>query len=107
MQDFLTNLITPQMGCLALAIVGFLWGAGQITTGKKKLGDSKAWRRILPVMPLVLGIGGAFLPGTVDVEPGAWGARIVAGLIAGMVAAHARKIVKRLFVDKLAENKNA
>jgi len=105
--------IDKKVFVLALAVVALIWFAGRIPIGEAKNGrlrrlkDSKTWRRILPLLPLALGVGGAFLPGVLGLEPGrAWGEMIVVGIWAGFIGAHGRKIVKRALVDRLGDLKS-
>jgi len=97
------TLLTPQVLGLSAGIIAVLFGLGKIPVGDKTLGKLNWWRKVLPLLPLVLGVAGAFLPGVVETEPGAWGTAILVGLWAGFVAAHGRKVVKRLLMDKLKE----
>lgn len=98
--DLTSILLTPQILSLAAGIVAILWGLGKMPVGDGTLAKLGWWRRLLPVMPLVLGVGGAFMPGVVTAE--GWGTMILAGLWAGFVAAHGRKIIKRTAkLDKL------
>lgn len=95
-------LLAPQVIALAAGIIALLFGLGKIPVKKNTLGKLRWWRRILPILPLVLGIAGAFLIGQANgdgAQP--FGHPLVLGLWAGFLAAHGRKIVKRLFVDKV------
>lgn len=109
-------LLTPNVLMLSAAIVALLSGLGTISIGKDKLRAHWVWRNLLPVLPLVLGVGGAFMPGVIC-DPGVpsggaeilsgmwcgWGTKIVAGLWAGFIAAHGFKIFKRIVVDRLRD----
>lgn len=107
--DIVSMLVTQQVLALAAGITALVWGIGSIPTkNKNRLRDSKVWRRILPLVPLVLGVGGAFLPGVVTGEDGSavpWGEAVVVGLWTGFLAAHGRKVIKRLAIDKLDDRK--
>jgi len=96
--NIVETLVTPQVLALAAAIVAVLFG---INKAVPKLRAKVWWRKLLPVLPLVLGVGGAFLPGVIDHEPGSWGSLVLAGLFAGFLAAHGRKIFKRILLDKM------
>lgn len=96
--NIVETLVTPQVLALAAAIVAVLFGIGKAAPA---LWKKPWWRRLLPLTPLVLGIGGAFLPGVIAHDEGAWGTVILAGLFAGFLASHGRKIFKRLLIDKM------
>lgn len=105
--DLVNILVTPQVLVIAAAIVAVLHFAGRIPVKGGALGKRRAWRRILPVLPVVLGIGAAFLPGVLTAEDGsvpAWGTRLLIGAWAGLVAAQGRKVLKRAFVDKIEKD---
>ncbi len=96
--NIVETLVTPQVLALAGAIVAVLFGIGKAFPELRK----KAWwKKILPLMPLVLGVGGAFLPGVIAHDEGMWGTLVLAGLFSGFMAAQGRKIFKRLLVDKM------
>ena len=105
--DLVEILITQEVLLLSAGIVAVIFGLGRIPIGKKdNLRDNPWWRRFLPIVPLILGIGGAFLPGVIGGEdPVAWGSKFLVGLWAGFVAAHGRKIIKRMAIDKLDDRK--
>lgn len=105
--DLVEILITKEILLLSAGIVAVIFGLGRIPISKQhNLRDNAWWRRFLPIVPLGLGIGGAFLPGVIgSEEPVAWGTKILAGLWAGFVAAHGRKIIKRMAIDKLDDRK--
>jgi len=101
--DIAGILITSKILMLAAGIFSLLWAIGKIPTSREtRLEKNWIWRNILPVLPILLGAGGACLPGVVcDGEPCTWGVRIIAGIWAGFVAAHGRKIFKRIVIDRL------
>jgi hypothetical protein len=106
--DTVKILINEQVLWLAGGIFALLWGAGKVPISKTmKLGKWWLWRDLLPVLPLLLGVAGAFLPGVVDMPPEEWGIRIVFGLWTGFVAAHGRKILKRGTVDRIGPDKKS
>jgi len=82
-----------------------LWGMGKVPMSKTEtFGDWWLWRKLLPIIPLVMGASWAFMPGVVCAdEPCGWGTKVLVGIWAGFVAAHGRKIIKRLVKDKLKE----
>jgi hypothetical protein len=97
-------LITKEVGMLAAGIVALLWGVGRIPTRGGPLARRVWWRRVLPILPLVLGIVAAFMPGVVPADVAltqSWGTNVLIGLWAGLVAGQGHKIIKRLSVDKL------
>ena len=106
--QLISILLDPEIIALSAGIVAVLHFIGLVPVGEGILANHPKWRRVLPLLPLVLGIGGAFLlrtVGSVDTMDGT-GANpiqtpILAGCWAGFVAAHSRKILKRLVVDKL------
>ena len=96
-------LLTPQIMMLSAGIVAILWAIGMVPTSEaKRVGQHWAWRKVLPIAPIALGIGGAFIPGVVC-DDCQWGTLIIAGAWAGFIAAHGRKVIKRLAVDKLRD----
>jgi hypothetical protein len=106
--DLVSMLITTQVLAIAAGVVAVLYFIGQIPVRRGKLAKVRWWRRILPILPIVLGIGAAFLPGVLAGDDGmrvAWGNCVLVGAWAGLVAAQGRKVFKRLAVDKL-EPKN-
>lgn len=96
-------LLAPEVIILAAAIIALLQGVGQIQTNGGKLAKNVWWRRVLPIMPLVLGVVGAFGIGKFNGDVAPLGTPVLTGLWSGFVAAHGRKVVKRLVVDKLKE----
>lgn len=102
--DLSSLLITREVGMIAAGIVAVLWGVGRIPTRGGRLARRIWWRRVLPVLPLALGVAAAFLPGVVPAHVTlveSWGANVLIGLWAGLVAGQGHKIIKRLAVDKL------
>jgi len=95
-------LLTPLVLGVAAGIVALMYAIGQVPVGEKRLRQKVIWRKLAPIIPLVLGIVGVFMPGVVEDSPG-WGHTLLVGLWAGFVASHGRKIAKRLLVDKLKE----
>lgn len=103
--DLLTVLFTREVMFIAAWIFAVLFFAGRIPIGKRRLGKMRWWNKVLPVLPLVLGIIAAFLPGVIPVSEGetlrtSWGNPMIIGVWAGLVASQGRKIIKRLFVEK-------
>jgi len=101
-------LLTPQVLVLAAGIFVFLWWIGKTPIGKTPTGKTARlashwlWRTMLPMLPIAIGGAAAFLPGAVCAdEPCQWGAKLLVGIWAGFIAAHGRKIAKRLFKDDL------
>jgi hypothetical protein len=102
--DLSSLLITKEVGMIAAGIVALLWGVGRIPTRGGLLARRVWWRRVLPILPLVLGVAAAFMPGVMPSDMAlaeGWGANVLVGLWAGLVAGHGHKIIKRLAVDKL------
>jgi len=95
-------LLTPQVLMLAAAIIAIVWSVGMIKIGETQIKKHWLWRNIVPIVPLVLGVAGAFMP-EVICDGCAWGTKVVAGLWAGFIAAHGYKVFKRIVVDKLRE----
>jgi hypothetical protein len=87
---------------LAAGILALLEALGRIPLRGGRLARRRAWRMALPALPLALGCAGAFLPGVLPDQAG-WGAQLIAGLWAGLVAVQGRKIALRWFVDKAKE----
>lgn len=99
-------LLSPNVLKFSGAIIALLWFLGKIPISKQKcLRDNIWWRKILPLLPLVLGVGFAFAPGVSGIESEEWGDIIVFGLWTGFVAIQGRKVLKRWIVDKLGESK--
>lgn len=102
--DLSSLLITKEVGMIAAGIVALLWGVGRIPTRGGRLAKRTWWRRVLPILPLVLGIAAAFMPGVVPADvtlAESWGANVLIGLWSGLVAGQGHTIIKRLAVDKL------
>ena len=96
-------LLAPEVIILAAAIIALLEGVGKVPLKKGKLAKAVWWRRMLPIAPLVLGVLGAFAISWFNEDVEMIGTPILSGLWAGFVAAHGRKVVKRLVIDKLKE----
>lgn len=96
-------LLAPEVIVLSAAIIAMLYGLGKIPIPNSTLEKNRIWRRVLPVLPLVLGVVGALMIGCNDDVQRPTAHAVLIGLWAGFVAAHGRKIVKRLVLDKLAE----
>jgi hypothetical protein len=97
-------LLTPPVLVISAATVATIYFIGQAPVGASTLSNISWWRRILPVLPIMFGIGAAFLPGVLvgdDGDPMAWGNRLLVGAWSGLVAAQGRKIIKRLTVEKI------
>lgn len=102
--DLSSLLVTKEVGMIAAGIVALLWGVGRIPTRGGRLAKRVWWKRIVPILPLVLGVAAAFMPGVVQEDVAlaeGWGANVLIGLWAGLVAGQGHKIIKRLAVDKL------
>lgn len=101
----LSVLVTPEVLLIAAAIYAVLAALGRIPFSGKPLAQAPAWRRVLPVLPLALGVAAAVCPGVVP--PGAAGAamplasRVLVGLWAGFVASHLRKLVRQTVLAKM------
>lgn len=101
-EQLMEILLAPQVIGLSAGIVAVLHFVGLIPLKKGTLGKHPKWRRFLPLLPLVLGIGGAFLMGAITGdEAQKIQTPIITGCWAGFVAAHGRKVLKRFAVDKL------
>jgi len=111
--DFASALLTKEVLAAAAGIVALLWGLGTIPIGEspdgrlRRLRDAKWWRRLLPLLPLGLGVAVAYMPGVAQIPLDQWGAVLVFGLWVGFVASHGRKLIKRLVLDRLEDMKNA
>ena len=96
---------------LSAGIVAVLFFLGKIPAGsgpKDKtllLRDNKIWRRFLPILPLIIGVGAAFAPGITKIPREEWGSIIIFGIWCGFLASHGRKILKRVTLDKLEDKK--
>ena len=105
--DVMSLLVTKQVLAFAAGIVALVWGIGMIPLkGGRRFNKNKFWLKVLPLVPLLLGVGGAFLPGvlvTPEGDPVPWGEAVVTGLWTGFIAAQGFKIFKRLLVDKLQD----
>ncbi len=105
--DFASALLTKEVLAAAAGIVALLWGVGSLPIGdgpggrQRRLRDCPWWRRVLPLLPLAMGVGMAYMPGVAKIPKEDWGAVLVFGLWVGFVASHGRKVIKRLAVDKL------
>jgi hypothetical protein len=93
--ELLDILPIKQMVLISTAILALL-EAGQRCM--PRLRKSKAWQRMLPIIPLLLGVAAAFLPGTVD---GTAGDRAIVGLICGWLASSGKQTIKRLILGRL------
>lgn len=109
--DLLSVLFTREVIVISAWIFAVLFFLGKIPIGKKgRLSNTRWWSRLLPVLPLVLGIAAAFFPGVLTVSEGeslrtSWGNPLMIGIWSGLVASQGRKIIKRLFVDKAIGDK--
>lgn len=100
----LDTLLAPEIIALAAAIIALLFGLNKVPLKKTTLGKLRWWRRLLPILPLIFGVAGAFTMGRMngDSDSGMpFHHPLLLGLWAGFLAAHGRKVVKRLFVDKV------
>jgi 4-amino-4-deoxy-L-arabinose transferase-like glycosyltransferase len=98
----LDTLLAPEIIALAAAIIALLFGLNKVPIRKTTLGNLRWWRRLLPILPLVFGVAGAFTMGQMNGDAGMpFHHPLLLGLWAGFLAAHGRKVVKRLFVDKV------
>jgi hypothetical protein len=94
----LTSNLDPKIGLVVAAVAAIILGVNKIPMSKTRtLGQVWWWRRILPVVPIALGIGLAFIPGVIE---GTAGSRLLLGIIAGVAAAHARKVLNRTVAGK-------
>ena len=91
-------LVTPQVLGLSAAIVAVLFGINKAFPGLRK---KTVWRKILPLLPLALGVLGAFGYGLFGEGAEKIETPIITGLWSGFIAAHGRKIFKRIVLDKL------
>ena len=100
MNPLIDILLHPRIIALSAAIIAVLHFVGLIPIGTCTIAKHRAYRRFLPLLPLLLGIGGAFLMGNFGEQidnP------IIAGCWAGFVAAHSRKVFKTVIINKLQE----
>ena len=96
----LNALFAPTVLLLAAGVMIIIFG---VQRSLPKLWRRTWWRRVLPLLPLALGVAGAFLPGIVndgDEIPATWGSKVLVGLWAGFISSHLRKVIKRFFSDK-------
>jgi hypothetical protein len=71
---------------------------------QRRLRDVKWWRRILPTLPVVLGVAiYLLLPLGID-QP--WGVKLLMGVGVGLITPGIRKMIKRGFIDDLPERKD-
>ena len=71
-----------------VAIVAVIWAS---RLALPKLYEQKVWRRILPIVPLLIGAGAVFLyPPDPTMEAGG---KVMFGVINGLIAAHGRKTI--------------
>lgn len=96
-------LLAPKVIALSAGIVAVIHFVGLIPVGKKTLSKHKTWRRFLPLLPLLLGVGGAFLIENWGADAQQINNPIITGCWAGFVASHGRKIFKHLVINKLKE----
>lgn len=101
----LSILVDPQILLISAAIMAVLAAVGRIVgPSKGRLADAPAWRRILPLLPLVLGVAFVLIPGAYpgyQGAPTAIGSQILAGLWAGFVASNAKQLFTRTILGKL------
>lgn len=97
-------LLSKEIVVIAAGIVAALHFAGLIPFRKRRLGQTRVWSKLLPVLPMLLGVGAVLLPGVVALGDGhtvrsSWGNLVLLGVWAGLVASQGRKVFKRGLVD--------
>jgi len=95
--NIMETLLTKEIMIAAAAIITLLTA---IRIAFPKLDRNRIWRRVLPFIPLALGVASAFIA-TTD-APGI-GDRILIGLWTGGVATSARKLFNQSVRGQVAE----
>jgi hypothetical protein len=101
----LSILVTPEVLLIAAAAFALLATLGRLPFRGKPLARAEGWRRVLPVLPLALGVAAAVCPGVVPAAEGGAvlpiASRVLVGLWAGFIASHLRKLVKQTVLAKM------
>ena len=106
--DLVAVLFTKEVAIIAAGIVAVLYFAGLLPVGKKRLGQTRAWSKLVPILPMLLGIGAVLMPGVIAMGEGqtlrtSWGTLVLLGVWAGLVASQGRKVFKRLILEKFEQ----
>lgn len=101
--DLISTFLTKEIAMLIVGIISILYFVGKIPINKnRRVSETAWWYKLLPILPSVLGVPGAFLPGVFD-NSMSWGTKILMGIIAGFIASSSYKTIKRMVVDKFKE----
>jgi hypothetical protein len=95
--NIMETLLTKEILIAAAAIIALLT---TVKVAFPKLDKIRVWRRLLPFVPLVLGVASAFLATT---EAPGVGDKVLIGLWTGFVATSARKLFTQTVLGKIAE----
>jgi hypothetical protein len=95
--DIVGMLITKEILIAAAAIVAVLTAVKKAFPQIQKNG---VWRRLLPFIPLAVGVASAFLGTTEADSPGD---KVLVGLWIGFIATHGRKLFKQSVMGKIKE----
>jgi hypothetical protein len=103
METLFSSLLTPQVLTISAAIVALLFSLGKMKINEVPLASSRKYKKILPLLPLILGVIAALAPGVLGSgadEPVSIGSKVLIGLWCGLVASQSRNIVKRFFAKE-------
>ena len=103
--ELIESLLTPFVLSVSAGIVAIMYGIAMIPVGPSgNVRDTKVWKRVAPIIPLLLGVGIMFAHRLFGGEGEDIGSPVMTGLWAGFVASHGRKLVKRLVIEKFDGN---
>ena len=103
MESLFAQLVTKEMGFLAAGAIAIMYILGRLPINKqcKLLKDTSLWKNYGIFILAVLCIGGAFLPGVVNIPKADWGAAIIFGCLATLCAHAGKKILQPLILNRI------
>jgi hypothetical protein len=98
--EILDVLVTKEVLIIAAGIIAVLTAVQKAVPELRK---AHWWRRLLPFVPLILGVGASFIPGISAEELGPR-ELVLMGLWAGFLSSHCRKIFKQAVLGRIKED---